>query len=115
MIRIDCIIVLCLPAILSRSPEVLINRHIGTERGVDQCRFLLPGMAFANPPAVRYNGNDIPALCGPQIVFSKARDIEDNFVGADHARQQPCPLLLFLEQPTQDGFVEVGLDLEQAV
>ena len=33
----------------------------------------------------------------------------------DHARQQPCLLLLLLEQPTQAGLVEVGLDLEQAV
>lgn len=72
-------------------------------------------MEFANPPAVRYNGNDIPVLCGPQIVFAKMRGLEDNFVGANHARQQPCLLLLFLEQPTQAGLVEVGLDLEQAL
>jgi hypothetical protein len=43
------------------------------------------------------------------------RDIEDNFVSADHARQQPCLLLPFLKQPTQAGLVEVGLDIEQAV
>ena len=60
-------------------------------------------MPEVHTASIGADGDQFTVLPRPDVVFPQPGDIEDRFVGAEYARQQPCLFFALLGNPGQRG------------